>query len=85
MSKTAVVTTRLDAETFSGLAIVAERNDRSRAWIVAEAVKQYVRQENAFLAFLQEGEDAIDRGEVYTRDEMEALFNAKKAARAAKI
>ena len=70
MSKTAVVTARLDATTFSDLNDMAERHERSRAWLVSKAVKDFVDEEKAFQAFLQEAEDQIDRGEFYTQEEM---------------
>lgn len=70
--KTSVVTARLDPETLAGLDKLAEYHERSRAWLVAKAVKQYVKEESEFFAFLQEGEDAIDRGEFLTQEEMEA-------------
>jgi predicted transcriptional regulator len=80
MSK--VVTTRLDDDTMNDLDRLAGYHDRSRAWIVAKAVKEYVREESQFFAYLQEAEDAIDRGEFYTQAEVEAWFADKKAARA---
>jgi len=47
-------------------------------------VKQYVKEESEFFAFLQAGEDAIDRGEYLTQEEMEAwLANRHKTADAA--
>ena len=68
--KTSVVTTRLDADTLAGLDKLAEYHERSRAWLVAKAVKQYVKNESEFFAFLQEGEDAIERGEYLTHEEL---------------
>jgi predicted transcriptional regulator len=82
MKKSAVVTTRLDAETLSSLNILAQRHDRSRAWIVAKAVKHYVEAEQAFFEYIQEGERAISQGEYFTQTEMVDWFDAKKAARA---
>ncbi len=82
--KTSVVTARLDEETLAGLDRLAEYHERSRAWLVAKAVKQYVKEESEFFAFLQAGEDAIDRGEYLTQEEMEAwLANRHKTADAA--
>ncbi|MFM9979203.1 MAG: CopG family ribbon-helix-helix protein [Sphingomonadaceae bacterium] len=81
MEKSAVITARLDPETLGELDRLATYHDRSRAWIVARAVKDYVREETQFFAYLQEAEDAIDRGDYYTQEEVEAWFAAKKAAR----
>ena len=68
--KTSVITARLDPETLAGLDKLAEYHERSRAWLVAKAVKQYVKNESEFFAFLQEGEDAIERGEYLTHEEL---------------
>jgi predicted transcriptional regulator len=68
--KTSVVTTRLDEDSLARLDLVCQRQERSRAWIISKAVKQLVDEEIAFHDFIQEGEDAIDRGEVYTQEEM---------------
>ncbi|MEI9927713.1 MAG: ribbon-helix-helix protein, CopG family [Sphingomonas sp.] len=82
--KTFVVTARLDSETLAGLDKLAEYHERSRAWLVAKAIKQYVKEESEFFAFLKEGEDAIDRGEYLTQEEMEEwVANLHKTADAA--
>jgi predicted transcriptional regulator len=84
MSKTAVVTARIDPETLAGLDKLADHQDRSRAWLVAKAVERYVREESEFFAFIQEGEDAIARGDCVTHEqlvaEIDAMLNDKQAA-----
>lgn len=84
MSKTSVITARLDAETLAALDALAEKRERSRAWLVAKAIKRFVEDETAFDAFIQEGEDAIERGDYLTQEEMEAwiagLYPAQHAA-----
>lgn len=81
MSKTNVVTARLDPEVLSRLDRLAEYQERSRSWLVAKAVERFVSEEAAFLDFIQEGEDAIDRGDYLTQDEMERWFEARITAR----
>jgi predicted transcriptional regulator len=78
MSKTSVITTRLDQETLEGLDRLAEYHDRSRAWLVAKAVSRYVKEESEFFAFLQEGEDAIARGDFVTHEELVAEIKAMR-------
>lgn len=78
MAKSNVVTARLDDKTLADLNRLAEYHDRSRAWLVAKAVDRYVKEETEFFAFLQEGEDAIDRGEFVTHDELVAEIEAMK-------
>jgi predicted transcriptional regulator len=84
MSKTTVVTARIDPETLAMLDRLAAYYDRSRAWLVAKAVEQYVRDESQFFAFIQEGEDAIAQGDYVTHEqlvaEIDAMLDAKKAA-----
>lgn len=84
MSKSAVITARVDPETLAGLDQIAARRDRTRAWIVAKAIERFVQEQLAFDAFVKEGEDAIARGDYLTQDEMEAwlatLYPAKDAA-----
>jgi predicted transcriptional regulator len=70
--KTSVVTARLDQDTLAALDRLAEHHERSRAWLVAKAVSRYVKAESAFFAFLQEGEEAIDRGDYVTHEELVA-------------
>lgn len=81
--KTSVVTARLDPETLAGLDKLAEYHERSRAWLVAKAVKQYVKNETEFFAFLQEGEDAIERGEYLTHEELMAEIKGMRQRDAA--
>ncbi|MCA1197575.1 ribbon-helix-helix protein, CopG family [Sphingomonas sp. R647] len=81
--KTAVVTARLDPETLAGLDKLAEYHERSRAWLVAKAVKKYVKEETEFFAFLQEGEDAIASGEFLTHEELMAEIKGMRQRDAA--
>jgi predicted transcriptional regulator len=71
MSKTAVITARLDEETLQSLDALAESQERTRAWLVAKAVKRYVKEETEFRAFVKQGEDSIDRGDYFTQKQME--------------
>jgi predicted transcriptional regulator len=81
MSRSAVITTRVDYETLDALDKIAARTERTRAWIVAKALRHYVEEEKAFQAFVQEGLDELDRGEFYTQEEMEAWFAARYETR----
>ena len=83
MSKSAVITTRLDNDALARLDALATMLDRSRAWIVAKAVQRYVDEELEFRAFVQEGVDAADRGELISQEEMEAWFEARHRQAAA--
>jgi predicted transcriptional regulator len=87
MSKQHVITARIDDETLAGLTRLAEYHERSRAWLVAKAVEQYVKEETEFFDFIQEGEDSFRHGEFITHEELvaelDARFKDHKAKRAA--
>lgn len=72
MAGTNVVTARVDSDTLDGLERLARYYDRSKAWLVAKAISQYVKDESVFFAFLKEGEDSIDRGDFLTQEQMVA-------------
>lgn len=52
MDATTPITTRLDAVTLETLDRLAERYDRSRSWLVAQAVRQFVEREAEMLAII---------------------------------
>ena len=77
MSKTIVVTARIDTSLSDRLDALAARRERSRAWLVGKAVERLVEEEAAFDAFLKAGEDDIDRGNFLTQEQMEAWFEER--------
>lgn len=72
MAKTAVITTRLDPETFDLVDRLAAAQGRSRADFAAEAIRRIAESEADFMAFVQMGIDAIDRGDVVSHEEVMA-------------
>ena len=83
MGKSAVITARLDEETLKLVDRVAKAHGRSRAAFAAQAIRQIAEREAEFLAFIHEGVDAADRGDVLSQDEMEQWYDAKIADRKA--
>ena len=83
MSKSAVITARLDAETLALVDRIAQAQGRSRSWFAARAIRRAAEKEADFLAFVQEGIDAADRGELISQEEMEAWFDERCGRRAA--
>jgi predicted transcriptional regulator len=83
MTKTIVVTTRLDEPTIEALDALAERLDRSRAWIVAKAVAGYVQEKTEFLDFIKEGEDDLDAGRTISHEELVREIVERRAKRKA--
>ncbi|MBV9843126.1 MAG: ribbon-helix-helix protein, CopG family [Sphingomonadaceae bacterium] len=72
MSKTAVISFRVDEATLAKIDQVAKAQGRSRAWFAAEATRRVAESEADFLAFVQEGIDAADRGELIPHEEVMA-------------
>ncbi len=79
MSKQVVISARIDAETAALLDKVAASRQRSRAWLVADAVKRMAEEEAEHLAFLQKGIDAADSGDVISHAEMMEWLNDRYA------
>ena len=69
-----IVTTRIDEETQSRLDQLAKATDRSRAWLVADAIRRYVEEEGWQVAAIEEGVRQADAGDFATEDEVKAAF-----------
>jgi predicted transcriptional regulator len=72
MSKTSVITARIDEGTLQLVDRIVSAQGRTRAWFIARAVQQYAEAEGEYLVFVQEGIDALDRGEVVPHNEVMA-------------
>jgi predicted transcriptional regulator len=83
MPKTAVITARLDTDLVARLEQLSGTLDRSKAWIVAKAVQRYVDEELEFRAFVQQGMDEADRGELISQEDMELWFESRHRQAAA--
>lgn len=79
MDSTSPITTRLDAVTLETLDRLAERYDRSRSWLVAQAVRQFVEREAEMLAIIEEGERSAREEPLISHEEMKRLIAAKRA------
>ena len=84
MAKTAVITTRLDPDTFDLVDRLATAHGRSRADFAAEAIRRIAESEADFMAFVQVGIDAIDRGEVVPHDEVMSKLSERIEAHRAR-
>ena len=71
---------RLDDETLIRVAQMAEAMDRPRAWLMAEAIKQYVAREEWFICEVEKGVKAADEGRSIDHVEIKAKREAKRAA-----
>jgi len=79
MDTTSPITTRLDAATLETLDRLGERYDRSRSWLVAQAVRQFVEREAEMLAIIEEGERSAREEPLISHEEMLRLIDAKRA------
>ena len=68
------VTARLDEETHGRLDNLAKATDRSRSWLVADAVRRYVEEESWQVAAVEEGVRQADAGNFAAEDEIKAAF-----------
>lgn len=70
-------TVRFDPEIRAQLDKMAEQIDRPRAWIIKEAVAQYLERETWYLAEVQKGIDDMEAGREISHEEMGARLRAK--------
>ena len=68
------VTARIDEETHSRLDHLAKATDRSRSWLVADAVRRYVEEESWQIAAIEEGVRQADAGNFAAENEVKAAF-----------
>jgi predicted transcriptional regulator len=68
------VTTRLDDETQQKLEVLAKATDRSRSWLVADAVRRYVEEESWQVAAIKEGVRQADAGDFASEEEVRQAF-----------
>jgi predicted transcriptional regulator len=68
------ITARLDSDTRTRLEKLAASTSRSRSWLVAEAVKQYVTEQSWQVEAIEEGIREADAGNFATDDEVKEAF-----------
>ncbi len=73
----AATTVRFDPEIRDQLDKMAEQIDRPRAWIIKEAVAQYLEREAWYLAEVQKGLDDAEAGRMISHEEMGAQLRAR--------
>ena len=76
MSKSAIITARIDEETLELVDRVSKARGRSRAWFAARVIEQVARSEAEFLAFIQEGIDDIEADRIVEHEEVVAELDA---------
>ena len=71
MNRPAAITARVDEATAIKLDQLADQLDRSRSWLIAKAVQEYVERETELLEMIRAGEADFTAGRVHTQEEME--------------
>lgn len=71
---------RLDTETLTRVGQMADAMDRPRAWLMAEAIKQYVAREDWFIREVEKGITASKEERLTDHADIKAKWEAKRAA-----
>jgi len=76
MPSSTTMTIRLKPELKGRLEKLSGMTRRSNSFLAAEAIEAYVTQELEFMEMVQEGLDAVERGEVHSHEEVMAEMDA---------
>jgi len=74
MTKSVTIAARVDADLDSQLERLAAATGRSKSWLVTEALRSYVANEQQFLAAVEEGKQALRDGKVVDHETVVAAF-----------
>ncbi len=76
---TAAFTIRLDDQMLAKLDALAADTDRSRSWLAAKAIEDYLERNAWQIARIKDGIAEADRGEFASDEEVEAVFAKYRA------
>ena len=76
-----VVTAKLPDKLVTEMDEVAERIDRSKSWIVRQAVTEWLAEERLRYELTLEAMKSVDEGRFLSQDEIEEHFAAKRKSR----
>jgi predicted transcriptional regulator len=76
-----VVTTKLPDDLVTRLDEVASRIDRSKSWIVREAVNEWLAEEQRRYELTLEALSEVDEALTFSQEEIEKHFAARRKAR----
>lgn len=74
MSKSVTIAARVDSDLDGELERLAEAAGRSKSWLINEALRSYVANEQQFLAAVEEGKQALRAGRVLDHATVVAAF-----------
>jgi predicted transcriptional regulator len=79
------ITVRTDPEVAAQIAFLAEAMDRSRNWVIEDALKQYIQAQSWQLEGIKQAQASLDRGEGIpfeaVMEEMDALIEQTARSR----
>lgn len=79
------ITVRTDPEVAAQIAFLAQAMDRSRNWVIEEALKQYIQTQSWQIEGIKQAQASLDRGEGIPFDavmeEMDALIEQTSRTR----
>ena len=76
---TAIITAKLPNDLISRVDEIADRIDRSKSWIVRQAVAEWVAEEQRRYELTLEALKCVDEGRTLTQEEVERRSAARKA------
>ena len=76
-----VVTAKLPDDLLSRMDEVADRIDRSKSWIVRQAVAEWLAEEQRRYELTLEALKSVDEGRTFSQEEVEKHFAARRKAR----
>ena len=76
-----VVTAKLPDDLVSQMDEIADRIDRSKSWIVRQALSEWLAEEQRRYELTLEALKSMDEGRTYSQEEIEKHFAAKRKAR----
>jgi predicted transcriptional regulator len=79
-----VVTAKLPDDLVTQMDEVADRIDRSKSWIVRQAVTEWLAEERLRYELTLEALKSVDEGRTLTQEEIEKHFADRRKARAAR-
>lgn len=74
MAKSVTIAARVDADLDDGLERLAAATGRSKSWLISEALRSYVANEQQFLAAVEEGKQALQDGTTLDHQTVVAAF-----------
>ncbi|HEX2601197.1 MAG TPA: ribbon-helix-helix domain-containing protein [Gemmatimonadaceae bacterium] len=76
-----VVTAKLPDDLVSQMDAVADRIDRTKSWIVRQAVSEWLAEEQRRYELTLEALQSVDEGRAFSQEEIEKHFAARRKAR----